>query len=126
MQSPVEFSVLRGFHGPRKEVREPSYPNFLDWQRGARSFQEMAGFTWHGYSLTSPGDTPEHVVGIEISSGFFTTLGVKPAIGRDFSAQEDKHGGAPVAIISDRLWRNRFASNSEALGKLVTLDGVGY
>ena len=108
-----------------KQLREPSYPNFLDWQRDARSFQGMAGFTWHGYSLTSLG-TPEHVVGIEISSGFFTTLGVKPAFGRDFSAQEDKHGGAPVAIISDRLWRDRFASNSEVLGKLVTLDGVGY
>jgi putative ABC transport system permease protein len=108
-----------------KQVKEPSYPNFLDWQRDARSFQQMAGLKWHFYGLTSPG-TPEHVAGMEISSGFFTTLGVKLAIGREFSVQEDKHGGAPVAIVSDRLWRNRFAGSLEALGKSVTWNEVGY
>ena len=83
-----------------------SYPNFLDWQRIARSFQQMAAITRHGYDLTSPG-TPEHLDGREISSGYFNTLGVKLALGRDFSPSEDQHGGAPVVIISNRLWRNR-------------------
>ena len=101
-----------------------SYPNFRDWQRSARSFEQLVAFAWQGSDLTSPG-TPEHLEGIFLSSGFFNTLGVRLALGREFSPQEDQHAGAPVVIISNRLWRNRFAGSPEALGKLVTLDGVG-
>ncbi len=108
-----------------KQVREPSYPNFQDWQRDARSFQEMAGYKWHFFDLTSPG-APEHVASMEVSSGFFTMLGGKLALGREFSAQEDQHGGAPVAIISDRLWRDRFGGSPKALGKPLTLNEVEY
>src|SRR5712692_595271 len=48
-----------------------SYPNFLDWQRSARSLDEMVAFAWQGYDLTSPG-TPAHLAGKPISAGFFT------------------------------------------------------
>ena len=102
-----------------------SYPNFQDWQRDAHSFQRMAAFTWQGFDLTNPGP-PEHVDGKPISSGFFATLGVKLALGREFSPQEDVHAGAPVAIISHHLWEDRFAKSPHALGKSVTLNGVAY
>ncbi len=102
-----------------------SYPNFLDWRRSARGLDQMVAFTWQGYDLTGPG-APAHVNGKLISAGFFTTLGVRLALGRDFTPQEDKHGGAPVVIISNRLWRNRFGSSLDALGKFVTLDGIDY
>jgi hypothetical protein len=93
-----------------------SYPDFEDWQRNARSFAQMAAVAWHDYDLTSPG-TAEHLNGMEVSSGFFTTLGVKPVLGRDFSPAEDQPQGTPAAIISDRLWKDRFASSPQALGK---------
>jgi len=102
-----------------------SYPNFLDWQRTARSFQQMAAGMEQGVDLTAPG-IPEHLNGEEISSGFFRTLGVELALGREFFPQEDQRGGSPVAIISNRLWRNRFDTNPEVLGKYVTLDGVDF
>jgi predicted permease len=102
-----------------------SYPNFLDWQREARSFQQMGAYMWQGYDLTSPG-TPEHLLGKEISSGFFSTLGVNLTLGREFSPQEDRHGGTPVAIISDRVWRNRFDGSPSVLGKSVTLNGADF
>jgi putative ABC transport system permease protein len=100
-----------------------SYPNFRDWQREARSFKSMAGFGWSDYELTSPG-MPEHVWGMEVSSGFFSTLGARLALGREFTAEEDQPGGARVAIISNRMWRNRFAGSPQALGKVLTLNGV--
>jgi predicted permease len=102
-----------------------SYPNFLDWQHSARSFRQMAAFMEQGVDLTGPG-APEHLDGKEISLGFFGTLGAKLTLGREFSPEEDRHGGAPVVIISNRLWRNRFDGSAEALGKSVTLDGVDY
>jgi predicted permease len=108
-----------------KHVISVSYPDFLDWQRNARSFQQLVAFDWQDRDLTSPG-TAEHLRGKEISSGFLSTLGVKPLLGREFSPEEDKHGGPPAVIISNRLWRNRFAASTEALGKSVTLDGVDY
>ena len=103
-----------------------SYPNFVDWQRSARSFEHMAAIRLHqGYDLSAPG-SPEHLDGVELTAGFFGTIGVEPSLGREFSLQEDQRGGAPVVIISHRLWRNRFAANPQALGKLLILDGTGY
>ncbi|HXP24059.1 MAG TPA: ABC transporter permease, partial [Candidatus Sulfotelmatobacter sp.] len=102
-----------------------SYPNFLDWQHSARSFRQMAAFMEQGVDLTGPG-APEHLDGKEISSGFFGTLGAKLTLGREFSPEEDRRGGTPVVIISNRLWRNRFDGGAEVLGKSVTLDGVDY
>jgi predicted permease len=102
-----------------------SYPNFQDWQRGARSFQQMAAFRQQGVDLTSPG-VPSHVTSSQISAGFFSTLGMELPLGREFTDQEDQHGGAPAALISNRLWRERFADSQEVLGKSVTVDGVSY
>jgi predicted permease len=108
-----------------KQVVWPSYPNFKDWQRSARSFQRMAAIRWRHYDLTSPG-SPEHLLGAGISSSFLDTLDVKLPFGRNFSLQEDQRGGPPVAIISNDLWRNRFSGSPQALGKAVTLNGVDY
>ena len=102
-----------------------SYPDFQDWQRSARSFQEMAAVNWQDYDLTNPGK-PEHVAGMQVSSGFLSTLGVEPTLGREFSPQEDLHGGAPVVLISHHLWETRFAGSPNALGKSVTLEGTDY
>ena len=100
-----------------------SYPDFLDWQRTARSFESMAALTWRNYDLTGPGASA-HLNGMEVSSGFFATVGVKLALGRELSAAEDLPHGAPAAIISDRLWKDRFASSPQALGKSLILDGA--
>jgi predicted permease len=108
-----------------KHLINVSYPDFLDWQQTARSFQQMAAFSWHERDASAPG-TPEHLNGKEISSGFFETLRVRPILGREFSPTEDKHGGERVAIISNRLWRTHFGHTAEAVGKSITLDGTNY
>ncbi|MGA8742842.1 MAG: ABC transporter permease [Terracidiphilus sp.] len=75
--------------------------------------------------MNEPG-TPEHVHGMEVSSGLFSMLGVKLMQGREISPAEDKRDGAPVAIISDRLWRERLSSSPQALGRAVTMDGEQF
>jgi predicted permease len=110
---------------PNLKQLDISYPDFQDWQRNARSFEDMAALTWHDYDLTSPGNA-EHLDGMEVSSGFFGTLGVKPVLGRDFSRAEDRPHGASAVIISNRLWKERFASSSQVLGKSVILDGANF
>jgi predicted permease len=122
---PERLVVVWTTNSQFNNLTSPSYPNFQDWQRNTRSFQEMAALRWQGFDLMNLG-TAEHVDGAEVSSGFFTTLGVKLTLGRSFSPQEDQRGGAPVVIISNRFWRNRFSSSPGVLAKTVTLDGVDY
>jgi predicted permease len=112
-------------NNPRFPRTWVSYPNFRDWQRSARSFQQMAAFREQGVDFAGPG-TPEHLNGKEISSGFFSTLGTELTLGREFSPEEDRYGGTPVVVISDRLWRNRFDGSREVLGNSLTLEGVDY
>jgi predicted permease len=102
-----------------------SYPNFQDWQRSAHSFQQMAAFREQGVDLTFPG-AASHLEANQISSGFFSMLGTELPLGREFTLQEDQPGGAPVVVISNRLWKQRFSGNPDALRKTVTLDGVSY
>jgi predicted permease len=103
-----------------------SYPDFLDWRREQRSFEQIAAFTpLGGFDLTSPG-TPEHVNGYEVSANFFGTLGEELAVGRSFSPDDDRTGGAPAAVISYRLWQERFQGDPSVIGKSLTLNGSGY
>ncbi len=102
-----------------------SYLNFKDWRRDARSFESMAAYQYADYNLTSPGQ-PEHTEGKNVSAGFFSLLGVKLRLGREFSPQEDQQGGAPVAIISNSLWEKRFGGSPNAVGEVVKLDGRDY
>lgn len=102
-----------------------SYPNFEDWARTSRSFDTMAALVFHNFNLTSPGQA-EHLMGIRASSGFLRTLGVQVAMGQDFAASEDQANGAPDALISDRLWRERFASDPHVVGQSVDLDGKSF
>ena len=108
-REPDRLVVLALYNQRLKYATYLSYPDFLDWQRSARSFEQIAAFPPEGFDVANPG-MPEHVDGTEVSSGFFSTLGVKLALGRDFSPAEDRTGGMPAVIISNRLWQERFGA----------------
>jgi predicted permease len=102
-----------------------SYPNFLDWVRAQRSFSSIAAYREEDYNLTGMGE-PERVAAEMISADFFSVLGVNPVAGRLFHAEEDLVGAQPVALISGGLWKRKFGSSPDAVGKTLTLNGVGY
>jgi predicted permease len=102
-----------------------SYPDFLDWQRNSRSFERIAALANEGFDLTNPG-APEHVDGKQVSASFFSTLGVRFALGRGLSPEEDEAGGAPAVVISNRLWQDRFGGSPAAVGKNLTLNGIDH
>ncbi len=122
---PNRLVVVALYNRTLKYATLLSYPDFLDWQRSSRSFDQIAAFLEQGFDLSSPG-TPVHIDGKEVSSNFFGTLGVKLALGRELTPEEDQRGGAPSVVVSNRLWQERFAGNRTALGKSITLDGVDY
>jgi predicted permease len=110
---------------PNFEFGSISYPNFRDWQRENHSFSSMAIYRAYAFSLTGSGEA-EQVSGELVSSDLFPLLGASPSIGRGFGPEEDQVGAAPVALISTNLWRRKFSSSQDILGKSVTLDGRGY
>jgi predicted permease len=71
------------------------------------------------------GAEPAVIAGARVTSGLFPTLGVAPALGRTFTADEEQRA-APVAVIADPLWRRRFDASTAALGRAITLDGRTY
>ena len=104
---------------PQLEVSEP---NFEDWQRDSRSFQAMSAVVFHSFNLSSPG-SPEHVVGMRVSSEFLATLRVRPVMGRDFTPADNEANAAPAAVVSERLWRERLGGDPRAVGRGLVLDG---
>ena len=102
-----------------------SYPNFLDWQRGNRTFSQMAAYRSDDFNLSGQGE-PERLNTEMISATFFPLLGVRPVVGRLFTEQEDHLGGAPVALISEGVWRRKFGGSPDVVGKPAELNGTLY
>ena len=102
-----------------------SLPNFLDWQKNNSTFSGMAVSRGYSFNLTGRGEA-EPLRARFITSDFFSVLGVKPVMGRDFAPGEDKIGAAPIAMISEGLWRRKFNSSGSAIGESLALDGKGY
>jgi predicted permease len=102
-----------------------SYPNYLDWERENKSFEELAA--WRSDDFTMGGaEGSELLSGEMVSSNFFTLLRVKPILGRFFRAEEDQTGAARVAIISEGLWKRKFSGDPNICGKTLALDGKAY
>lgn len=124
-QDPDRLVVIGLYNRSLHYTTYLSYPDFLDWQRASRTLKQLAAFIPEGFDLTSPG-APEHLAGKDVSASFFSTLGEKLALGHDFSPEQDRFGGMPAAIISNRLWREKFGGTATALGETLTLNGTDY
>lgn len=101
-----------------------SYPNFVDWRKMNRTFVAMAAYRSSGFNLSGSGE-PERLHGEMISAGFFEILGVNPLLGRTFTADEDRLGANPTAMISEALWKRKFGASRDILGQRLILNGVG-
>ena len=99
-----------------------SYPDYLDWKRLNTVFSSLDVHMGRGYSLSTSAGI-ELVQGARVSDGFFRTLGVAPALGRDFYAGEDLPGKPDTLIISHAAWHARFGGRRDVIGQTVTLAG---
>lgn len=128
--SPLPFSnpeQLVAVYGktPNFEESSVTYLNFLDWQKQNHSFSYLGAFRSDDYNLTGAGE-PERLHGHMISSDFFPAYGIAPILGRNIRPEEDQAGGTPVAVIGDGLWKRKFGSAQDVVGKSITLNGKSY
>jgi predicted permease len=102
-------------------------PDFRDWRSQARSFDAMAAHTaaaMNTVTLLGQGQ-PEIVHGAMASSDLFSTMGIQTIVGRNFSAAEDRTK-RPVAVLSESLWRRKFAADPAIAGKQIRLDKQSF
>ncbi|HEX8072778.1 MAG TPA: ABC transporter permease [Pyrinomonadaceae bacterium] len=102
-----------------------SYPNYQDWRDQGTGFEQLAAFRSAGFTLTGAGE-PEQLSAREVSWNFFPALGVAPAVGRNFTAEEDKPGAQRTVLVSYGFWQRRFGGNPAVVGQPVTLNNESY
>ena len=102
-----------------------SFPNFHDYRAQSRSFTAMAAYSGAGAVLTSAGEAKE-LRGVSVDGDFFDVLGVKPMLGRGFTAEEAKVGAPNVVVISHPIWQRVFAGDPSLVGKQAIFSGRSY
>jgi putative ABC transport system permease protein len=111
---------MRARGGPADEWATPG--NYADWRNERALFQEIAVIAGWRPTLLGPAEA-EPVPGEQVSHEYFPLLGVRPALGRTFTAADDVPNAARVVVLSDGLWRRHFAASADAVGKTVMLSG---
>jgi putative ABC transport system permease protein len=107
--------------GREVQNRHVSYPNFVDWRARNSVFESMSTFRGWEVNLTGS-DKPEALDARIVTADYFKVMRTTPLLGRDFTADDDKPGAAPVAIISYPFWQQRFAGDPNIVGKNILLD----
>jgi putative ABC transport system permease protein len=121
-QAPEQL-VMLGEFVPRGGV---SYPNFVDWRAQSKMLDSVSAVRSNeSYNFTGTGE-PERLQGRLVSAGFFSLLGTKPLVGRDFLAEDDHPGATPAVILSHAFWNRRFASDPGVIGKQITLNNQSF
>jgi predicted permease len=125
-EEPQRLVRLSSTHEPQNFIRVGfSYPRYLQVQQHQRVFSDLAMAAGNAFTLTGRGDA-EQLVGLHASASLLPTLRLKPVLGRNISAAEDRPGGEHVVLISHAVWQERFNRDPSVLGRALTLNGMPY
>ncbi len=102
-----------------------SYPEYLDWREGQKSFESVAIYGWRQMTVSGSGTPVRLDVGLA-SATLFPLLGMEPALGRTFASNEEGVGAPRVAILGHSVWRDRFGARNDVLGSTIRLDGTAF
>ena len=110
---------------PQLAAAPASLPDFIDWKDQNESFEYLAAFQSGNMFLDNGNGTEDTLVGL-VTPDLFSLFRVKPILGRTFTEEETQPGRFRVAVLSQSLWQQRFASDPNVLGQTLQLSGAGY
>lgn len=122
LYTPSPHFLRQGFPA---DVFTPSYADFADLRKQNHSLASMTQYQQTNMNLAAGGSV-QRAGTARVDADFFSTLDVRPEIGRAFGPSDEEAGGSHVALISHALWQNMFGGSRSALGRSVTLDGLSY
>jgi putative ABC transport system permease protein len=100
--------------------------DFMDWDQRQQVFSFLAASTTSFVTLREAGGEPEDLRALRATADTFEVLGIGPALGRRFRAENEVEGRHRVAVLSDALWRRRFGSDASIVGRTIALDGEAF
>lgn len=100
--------------------------DYLDWKQQGGLLANMGAYTLRQFNLSSTHDQPERILAGQVSYDTLPLLGVRPALGRLFTPQEDIPGSGNSIILSYALWRDRYHADSHIIGQSIQLNGAPY
>ena len=101
-----------------------SFPDLLDWQQDARSFEAIAGFT--GTSFVATGGEAERLRGQLVTSNLFEVLAAEPILGRTFTAADDGPAAERQVVLTHAIWQRRYGGDASILGRAIVLNGEPF
>ncbi|HEX5234603.1 MAG TPA: ABC transporter permease [Silvibacterium sp.] len=110
---------------PQGKYFAASYPDFEQWRAQSKTLSEVVAVTAGPMTWTGS-HTPETVNVTLISDGYFRLTGVKPVAGRIFLPSEHQKGGAPVCVVTEKFWREKFGGDPSIIGKPINLNGKAF
>ena len=99
--------------------------HFLAWRKNVSGFEQVAMIGGISRNLTGSGE-PQRLTGARVSPSLFPMLGARTQLGRTFLEEEDQPGRDNVVLLTDKLWRSRFAGDRNIVGRKILLDGQPY
>ena len=99
-----------------------SYPEMVEY-REVEAFLDTGGFRWTGMNFTAGEGDPVQATGLIVTPNLPGLLGVEPALGRAFVPEDGEQGALPVALLSHRLWTERFGADDAVVGRMIELGG---
>jgi len=122
---PEQLVALRESNPLRQPDAQVAPGNFLEWQRQNTVFSDVVAYRTVSYNLTGEG-VPERLLAGRVSARVFKMLGAPLILGREFLDEEDQAGRERVVIVGEGLWRRRFGSQTNIIGKTLRLNGEDF
>jgi putative ABC transport system permease protein len=103
-----------------------SYLEYRDWRDSNRTLEDIAAFSGRSLTISDGQADPERFAGQAVSANLFSFLGVAPQLGRDFQPDDDRPGAEPVIMLSDEVWRQRYQSDPNVVGRAIPINGRSH
>jgi putative ABC transport system permease protein len=112
-------------NNPKRGVNQSllSYLDYRDWRDSSTTLADAAAFQGRSLTISDGQADPERFLGQAVSANLFRLLGIPPVLGRDFEPADDRPGAEPVIILSDAVWRQRYQSDPNILGRAIPING---
>lgn len=119
-------SEVFSFVNARNDAPSHSYPNYLDFRNGAKTF-DLSLYNFVRVSASFAPGSSQRLWGNTVAGNYFQLLGVKAAMGRTLSPDDDlKRGAHPVAVLTYGAWRRHLGSNPDVIGRKIKINGMDY
>jgi putative ABC transport system permease protein len=122
---PARLVVIRETQLPQFPEFSVSPPNFLDWEKQMKSFENLAAYSGSRINFTGDGE-PQQLIGVKATAHYFDVYGIKPALGRTFLPEEDAPGKSHVVVLSYPFWHRVFGGAADVVGRPIQLNGEPY